>query len=219
MAEENALVKRIASVVGHELRNPLAVISNSAYFIKTKLGQDGKLDPKVEKHLGIMTAEIGRVDKMIGDIHRVSKPVEPVLRKQALRPIVEAALAALQLPDKIKVKKEFPKTEVEAEADEALLRDALKRLLDNAVEAMGESGTLTVTLSTVKKEACIAVKDAGPGVKPEFMALLFEPFATTKPRNLGLGLSTAKKIAAAHKGRVEGKSTPAGCVFSLYLPQ
>ena len=217
--EQSALIKRIASVVGHELRNPLAVINNSAYFLKTKLGQGGSLDPKVEKHLGIVVSEIGRADRLIGDILAYSRALEPKPVRLALNGVVETAAAALAVPEKVKLKKELSKDEPETSADEALLRDALRRLLENAVDAMPEGGTLTVATTAVKKEVVVTISDTGAGVKPEFLPLLFQPFATTKPRGLGLGLAMVRKIVGAHKGRVEGKNASgAGAVFTLTLP-
>jgi signal transduction histidine kinase len=217
--DQIALIRRIASVVGHELRKPMAVINNSAYFIKTKLGQDGKLDPKVEKHLGIVGSEIARADRLIGDILTYSRVMEAKPQKMAVNLIVEAALAAVTLPQTVKIKKEFSKDKPEALVDEKLFQDAVRRLLENAVDAMPQGGALTVSTAAAKKEVVVSVKDSGTGMKTEFMPLLFQPFSTTKPRGLGLGLAMVHKIMTAHKGRAEGKSSSGGAVFSLYLPQ
>lgn len=218
--EQLDLIRRIASVVGHELRNPLAVINNSAYFLKTKLGQDGRLDPKIEKHLGIVVGEIGRVDGMIADILTYSRPME--VKSTSAIPVnalVEARLAATAVPEKIKVEKKLAKDAPDVKGDEKLLSDALRRLIDNALEAMGDGGTLTVSTRKEKALAVIEVSDTGPGLKPEAKALLFQPFGTTKPRGLGLGLAMAKKIAEAHGGKAEGGTgSKGGCVFRLLLP-
>jgi len=213
------LIRRIAAVVGHELRNPLAVINNSAYFLKTKLGQDGRLDPKVEKHLGIVVSEIGRADRMIADILTYSRAMEVKGAPLPINAIVEARLAATPLSDKIKLKKNLAKDAGDVNGDEKLLSDALSRFLDNAIEAMGEGGTLTVATRKEKKSVVIEVSDTGPGLKVEAKALLFQPFGTTKPRGLGLGLAMVKKIAEAHGGKAEGGAGPkGGCVFRLILP-
>jgi signal transduction histidine kinase len=217
--DQIALIRRIASVVGHELRNPMAVINNSAYFIKTKLGQDGRLDPKVEKHLGIVGSEIARADRLIGDILAYSRAMEAKPHKLPVNPIIEAALSALTFPETVKVKKELSKDKPEALADENLFQDAVRRLLENAVDAMAQGGTLTVSTAVVKREVCVTVRDSGGGIKVDFLPLLFKPFSTTKPRGLGLGLAMVEKIITAHKGRAEGKSIPGGAVFSVYLPQ
>ncbi len=217
--DQMGLIRRIASVVGHELRNPLAVINNSAYFLKTKLGQDGRLDPKVEKHLGIVVSEIGRADGLIADILAYSRPLEIKGSALPINPVVEARLAATALPDKIKLKKALAKDAGDVVADEKLLSDALRRLVENAIEAMGEDGTLTVSSRREKSKVVVEVADTGPGLKPEAKPLLFQPFGTTKPRGLGLGLAMAKKIAEAHGGVAEGGDAPkGGCVFRLVLP-
>lgn len=212
------LIRRIASVVGHELRNPLAVINNSAYFLKTKLGQAGALDPKVEKHLGIVVSEIQRTDKMIADILTYSRPMQMGASTVALGAIVEAQLAAMAMPSTVKVVKKLDK-DVFAVGDEKLFGDAVRRFLDNAVEAMPEGGTLSVTVGKDKGSAFVEVKDTGTGIKPEVLAELFEPFRTGKPRGLGLGLALARKVALAHKGKVEGENLKGGGArFRLAVP-
>jgi signal transduction histidine kinase len=217
--EQLKLIRRIASVVGHELRNPLAVINNSAYFLKTKLGQDGRLDPKVEKHLGIVVSEIGRVDGMIADILTYSRPMEVKGSPIPVNALVEAKLAATALPDKIKLKKALAKDAGDVNGDEKLLADALRRYLDNAIEVLDQGGTITVSTAKEKKNVVIEVTDTGAGLKPEAKDLLFQPFGTTKPRGLGLGLAMAKKIAEAHGGKAEGGAAPkGGCAFRLVLP-
>lgn len=219
MDKQLELIRRIASIVGHEVRNPLAVINNSVYFLKTKLGQDGRLDPKVEKHLGIVASEIQRADRMIADILAFSRPIEATISPVALAPIVEAAVAALAAPAAVTVEKKIPKGGVEALGDEKRLGDALRRLLDNAVEALPAGGVVTVSVSREKGFACVEVRDTGAGIKREVLAELFEPFRTGKPRGLGLGLAMVRKIAEAQKGRVEGGNLKeGGARFRLLIP-
>ena len=218
--EQYELIRRIASVVGHELRNPLAVINNSAYFVKTKLGSAAEKDPKVEKHLGIIASEIARADRLIADMMRFSRPLEVKLAPTGLGAVVEAALKDCAIPNGVKVKREKPKAEVPVKADAAALADALRRILDNAVEAAGAAGTVTVSWGTRGGGAFVEVRDTGPGIKPEALASVLHPFFTTKPRGLGLGLAVAEKIAAAHAGRVEAKNIPGGgAALTVTLPK
>ena len=212
------LIRRIASIVGHEFRNPLAVINNSAYFLKTKLGQGGKLDPKVEKHLGIVTSEVLRTDKMIADILTYSRPMDVKSGAVSLGDLVEAQLAALAVPDSVKIEKKLAK-KVDVSGDEKMLGDAVRRLLDNAVEALLTGGTITVSVYSEKGFGVVEVRDTGPGVKLELLPELFGPFRTGKPRGLGLSLAITRKIAEAHKGRAEGGNLKeGGARFRLLVP-
>lgn len=211
------LIRRIASVVGHEMRNPLAVIKNSSYFVKAKLSQTS-IDPKVEKHLGIIESEITRADALISDILAYSRALELKPAPTALAALAEAALADLALPAGVKLKKDLSSKAPTVSVDAAALKNAVRRILDNALDAMNGQGTLTLTASAAKGWARLEVRDTGPGIKPEALGSIFEPFYTTKPRGLGLGLSIARKAVSAHQGRLEVESSPKGTVFTLLLP-
>jgi signal transduction histidine kinase len=219
--EQDELIRRIASVVGHELRNPLAVINNSAYFVKTKLGAAAQSDPKVEKHLGIIASEIARADRLIADMLRFSRPLELKLAPIGLTEVVSGALQDCAAPAGVKIKREKPKSEVTVQADAAALAEAVRRILENAVAAAGASGTVTVSWGARPKGgAFVEVRDTGPGIKPEDLPQVLRPFFTTKPRGLGLGLAVADKIAAAHGGRVEARNIPGGgAAVTVTLPQ
>jgi signal transduction histidine kinase len=218
--EQHELIRRIASVVGHELRNPLAVINNSAYFVKTKLGASAGRDQKVEKHLGIIASEIARADRLIADMLRFSRPLEVKLAPAGLGAAVETALQDCSVPDGVKIKREKPKSEVMVQADAAALAEAVRRVLDNAVEAAGAGGTVTISWGARGHDAFIEIRDSGAGIKPEDLARVLHPFFTTKPRGLGLGLAMAEKIAMAHGGHVEAKNIPGGgAALTVTLPK
>jgi signal transduction histidine kinase len=217
-ASQTDLIRRISSVVGHELRNPLAALNNSAYFVKAKLSAVGSLDPKVEKHLGIMASEIGRADRMIADMLTYSRALELSRVKTDLVAAARSTVETADRPAGVKIAFKAPKNSVEADVDAARLVEALRRLIDNAVEACGEKGAVTVSVGKEKGGAVIEVRDTGGGVKPELLPHLFEPFWTGKPRGLGLGLALARKIVEAHGGRVEGINEAGGARFRLSVP-
>ena len=216
--QQRALIGRIASVVGHELRNPLAVINNSAYFVRAKLGASG-LDPKVEKHLKIIESEIARADRLISDILSYSRPCEPMPESRPLDEIVAESLEDCAAPAGGKVEFKPGAKGAAVKADPKLLGDALKRLLDNAFDAMDGKGAVKVATGTDKAGVFVSVSDAGTGVDAKVKDSLFEPFVTTKPRGLGLGLSLAKKVLEAQGGTADYSSGPKGSTFRLVLPK
>jgi len=106
-------------------------------------------------------------------------------------------------------------------ADKIQIQQVLLNLIRNAVEAMQEVTTRHLTLSTQLLDAStaeIAVTDTGPGLAPEVLAKLFQPFVTTKAHGMGVGLSISRTIVEAHGGRLFAEPNPGGgTVFRLTL--
>jgi signal transduction histidine kinase len=217
-AEQAALIRRVAGVVGHELRNPMAVINNSAYFVRAKLGGTS-LDPKVEKHLKIIESEIARADRLISDILAYSRPCEPMKETRALDEIVEAGLKAYAAPEGAKVDFKPGAKDAAVKVDSKLVGEALKCLLDNAFDAMGGKGAAKVATGAGKEGVWVSVTDSGAGVDMKIKGSLFEPFVTTKPRGLGLGLALAKKLLEAQGGSADYQPGAKGSTFRLILPK
>jgi signal transduction histidine kinase len=216
--EQGALIRRIASVVGHELRNPMAVINNSAYFVRAKLGA-ANLDPKVEKHLKIIESEIARADGLITDILTYARVCEPMKESRQIDAIVETTLASYAAPEGCKADFKSGAKGAAVSADPKLVGEALKRLLDNAFAAMDEKGGAKVATGIGKEGVWISVTDTGAGVDAKIKGSLFEPFVTTKPRGLGLGLALSKKVLEAQGGSVEYQPGAKGSTFRLILPK
>jgi signal transduction histidine kinase len=104
--------------------------------------------------------------------------------------------------------------------DEAKITRAIHNLARNAIEAMGDGGTLTITVSQDPGMLVISVADTGPGIPPEVEERLFQSFVTSgKAQGTGLGLAIVKKIADDHEGTIAAKSTPVGTSFTLRIPQ
>lgn len=218
-SKEEDLIRRIASVIGHEFRNPLAVLNNSLYFVKSKIDNES-LDPKVKKHLGFLSSEILTLDRMISRTLAFSRVLEPKFKTASLQSVVENALSDWTLPSKLKIRQKPAKLVAEACVDASLLSVALKNIIQNAIDAMGGEGEIFLTGAEKSGEVSLEISDSGPGLKAEDLTRLFEPFATSKSRGLGLGLAEAKKIVLAHQGRIEGSNKPAGgASFKIFLPK
>lgn len=214
---EQELLRRAASVIGHDLRNPLAVINNSAYFVRAKMGQT-KLDPKVEKHLKIIESEIARADKLIADMLTFSRPYEPAAETVPLDSVVGDAVESYTAPEGGKVDLKLGAKGVNGKFDGKAIGDAVKRLLDNAFAAQDEKGTVKVATAAGKDGLVISVADSGKGVDPKIAEVMFEAFMTTKPKGMGLGLALARKYLEGNGGSVAYETSPKGSTFRLLLP-
>ncbi len=215
---EQELLRRAASVIGHDLRNPLAVINNSAYFVRAKLGQ-AKLDPKVEKHLKIIESEISRADKLLADMLTFSRPYEPAAETMPLDSIVSDTVENFPKPEGGKIDLKLGAKGAVAKFDGKAVGDALKRLIDNAFAAQDEKGTVKVSTSAGKDGLTIAVVDAGKGVDAKIIGVMYEAFMTTKPKGMGLGLALARKYLEGNGGVVTHETGPKGSTFKLTLPK
>jgi signal transduction histidine kinase len=218
--ERLAALGQLAGGVGHELRNPLGVISNAIYILGETLPQ---ADEKAREYLGIITDELHRAEKIITDLLDFARI--RVSEKQAisLGNMISEALARFKAPDKVKVKVEMAEDLPKAFADPGQMSQVLGNLLLNAYQAMPEGGEVKLTgnLKENNGQPCLAleVEDSGCGISSENMAKLFEPLFTTKPRGIGLGLPTSKTLVEGNGGEIEVSSLLGkGSVFTIYLP-
>jgi two-component system, NtrC family, sensor kinase len=221
---EEAALARIAPIISHEIRNPLAVMGNSAYFIKTKLGSAEGADPKVLKHLGIIESEIRRANDVIGEILGYARMPAAAPGAQRLNGLVQEGARGLEPAAPASLKLELSAKDPKVLADGELTKQCIRHLVRNAVEALAPGPTtpaepvITVVTGTAGSEAFVEVSDNGPGLPDEAVKSLFTPFNTTKPRGVGLGLAYARKALERQKGRIERLESEKGCRFRVTLP-
>ena len=217
--ERLAAIGQMASVVGHEIRNPLAVINNSVYFIKTKLGTNSALDPKIAKHISIVESEIQQANGIINEILGFARSKELNQRNQFLNPFMEDLLSSYPFAPNIKVIKELAAGNPVVNIDSDEMKQALRNLIGNGVEVMPNGGAIKIVAETMRDSVRIDISDSGPGIPKDVIDKIFTPFFTTKARGTGLGLAVVRKVMDRHKGRVEVMSEVGkGTVFKLYLP-
>ncbi|MBU6996223.1 MAG: PAS domain S-box protein [Theionarchaea archaeon] len=212
-----AVLGQLASIVGHELRNPLGVIGNSTYFLKMKLQ---RADDIVIKHLGIIDQNVERASTIIEELLGFSRTRKPRNVPTNINMLVRDALTSLRIPDTIQVKYDLDETVPLVEADPEHLRRVFINLLTNAVQAMAEGGTLTLKTGCTE-DITIAIQDTGQGIPEEYSTRIFEPLFTTRARGIGLGLVIAKNIIEEHNGTITvvsnvGEGTL--CMVKLPLP-
>ncbi|OGR99478.1 MAG: hypothetical protein A2V88_04560 [Elusimicrobia bacterium RBG_16_66_12] len=220
--ERLAAIGQMASVVGHEIRNPLAVINNSIYFIKTKLATAGEPDPKIAKHIKIIESEIQQANGIINEILTYSRQRELKCERVQLNAWLEELLSVYPLAPHIQLEKILARVDVPVDIDTTEMQQAVRNLIGNAVEVMPAPKGGKLTVRTYMPEpgwAAIDVGDSGAGIPQDVLDKIFAPFFTTKARGTGLGLAVVRKVVDRHKGRVDVESrVGAGTTFKLILP-
>lgn len=220
--ERLAAIGQMASVVGHEIRNPLAVINNSIYFIKTKLGTGGEPDVKITKHIKIIESEIQQANGIINEILTYSRQRELQLEKVRINDWLEELLSVYPFPPHIQVDKLFDPANPHVEIDKTEMQQAVRNLVGNGIEVMPapKGGKITIR-STIPEAGWVRVDiaDAGSGIPQDVLDKIFAPFFTTKARGTGLGLAVVRKVVDHHKGKVDVESTVGvGTTFKLFIP-
>jgi two-component system sensor histidine kinase HydH len=218
-----ASLGRLAAGVAHEVRNPLSSLKGFAQFFRTKF----KPGSEEERYSDIMIEEVERLDRVVQELLEFARPVAPDRKPTPPATIVDEALALVSEDAqfrRVAVEKKLAEGLPDVLVDPMQIRSALLNVLLNALEAMGDGGTLTIeTAATGSAEGpptvTLSVTDTGEGMSAEEVGKLFEPFYTTKPRGTGLGLTVVSRVVEQNGGRVSVKSARGeGTTFSLVLP-
>jgi signal transduction histidine kinase len=205
---------QVVASIGHELRNPLGVAESSVFLLEKRVGTD----PGARKHLHRISEQISVANGIVSallDLVR-DRPMDP--QPLALADVVAGAVDLVPRPEGVTVEVR-PLEGLRVMGDAAQLRQVFVNLVQNAVEACGDGGRVTVAASKVDDKVEVSVEDTGHGLDASVKARLFEPLITTKPKGVGLGLALVKRIAERHRGTI-GHVTPprGGARFVLTLP-
>jgi two-component system sensor histidine kinase PilS (NtrC family) len=225
-AERLAAIGRMAAGIAHEIRNPLASLSGSIQILSADL--DPLLDQSGKRLINIITRETDRLNRIITQFLLYTSPPRPRPSVVDAGRIIHETATLLESDPRVKGKMSIRvsvQPEVFVEVDEAQFRQALWNLCVNAIDAMNDSGTLTVSAGRDgppkdgRPMAWIVIEDTGEGIPPENLDKIFEPFFTTKGGGTGLGLPLAHKTIESHGGKIEAWSEPdRGTRFIVTLP-
>ncbi len=214
-SERLAAIGQMASIISHEIRNPLAVISNATRLIKTI---EPPSNPKLIKQFSIIESEIKQANGIISEVLGFARSRDMILSVIDLNSYLHEIVLSFPAPCDIHIKEELDPESARLKIDTEEMKQALRNIISNACEAMQGKGTVALMSKVGRRAVGIYVRDEGPGISPDLKDKIFSPFFTTKARGTGLGLAVVGKAIARHKGKIfihseEGKGT----VFGIYL--
>jgi signal transduction histidine kinase len=214
--EKLAMLGQLASGVGHELRNPLGVMTNAVYYLDMV---QPDAPPDVKEYHGVLRAQIGLAERIVGDLLDFSRVRPPQREVVAIADVVAAQRARLAPPEDVTVRIDVPDDLPRVSLDSVQIGQVIFNLLVNATQALdGRGGTITVGCTADTRHLRLSVADDGPGVPAELRAKIFEPLFTTKARGIGLGLAVSRSLAEAHGGSLVLDEAGPGTRFVLTLP-
>lgn len=216
-----AEVGALAAGIAHELRNGIKPISGSVECLQREL----KLDGENAELMDLIAAECGRLNRFVTDLLSYAREREIVKEEVDIRALLADVAESLRLDSRCAPGMRFvfdapADGDISVHADREQLRQVWINLAINALEAMGERGTLTVRWrSSSEERVVVEFMDDGPGIPAEDLRRVGEPFFTTKRGGTGLGLAIAQRIVERHGGTLEIESQPGrGTCARVALP-
>jgi signal transduction histidine kinase len=236
-----AAVGNLAAGVAHEIRNPLNAISIGLQRLRKEFPPaESEAQAEYVGFTEIMQAEVGRLNAIVDRFLTLARPSRLTLTEEPLVPVLEELLTLLvpqASAQAIRVVTDLSLKEARVRMNRQQLTQAFMNLLLNAIQAMPSGGTLTLQAAMLPADrvgaiggqregptlprpvARVAISDTGPGIPPEHLDRIFEPYFTTKEGGTGLGLALAHKIIQEHDGRIDVEAqVGSGATFVVVLP-
>ena len=218
-----AVIGELATMIGHDMRNPLQVITNLHYLFGRKIATMPLNDAEILTKYGIpeIFSKIGRetqyLNKIVSDLQDYAREVRLNITPVDPGSFLTELLGSIQIPGNIQVEKRFQEG-IKVPVDPVLLRRVLENLIINAIQAMEKGGRLTLMTNQEHDLIKITVSDTGTGIAADAQSRIFEPLFTTKSKGTGLGLAVSKRLIEAHGGSITLKETSQeGSTFEVNL--
>ncbi|NPV03230.1 MAG: PAS domain S-box protein [Syntrophaceae bacterium] len=219
-----AFIGQMAAGLAHELRTPLQSISGSIQILR----RDLKLEPTDERLMQVILRGKDQMESLVRNFllmaraNRGSRSVTDIGR--LVEDVTESLTVGADWNPRVELRKELGQG-LKVMGDPAEIRQVLWNLMINAIQAMPEGGTLTVTAAPEGENGSsravrVEIGDSGSGIAPDQLEKIWEPFYTTKERGSGLGLAIVRRIVESHGGSVEVQSEVSrGTRFAVRFPR
>jgi len=229
-ANRVATMGQLTSSIAHEVNQPITAAVTYALAARRWLSAEPPNFREVDDALSLIVKEGNRAGEVVERIRALVKKVPA--RKDAVA-IDDAILEVIALTrtevanNSVSVRTQFAEGLPRVQGDRVQLQQVMLNLIVNAIQSMSgvegvEDGNRELHISTMSIEpegVCVAVRDTGHGLRPESLPRLFEPFYTTKPDGMGMGLSICRSIIEAHGGRLWAtRCEPRGALFQFTVP-
>ncbi|MHA1917172.1 MAG: sensor histidine kinase [Candidatus Ranarchaeia archaeon] len=221
-AEKMAAIGEVAATVGHDLKNPIQLISYNLYLANEHLDRipnSNKIKTKVVKNLESIEKQLGYINRILTEVQNYTLKPNPKFQLIKIDQIMKDIFESMQIPENIQFNFKIPINFPSIFIDPVLIKRCLINLLSNSIEAIQGDGKITVEVESIGDDFTLKVIDTGFGIPKSKLKNIFNPFYTTKLNGHGFGLFGVKRIIKAHFGKITVDSQEnLGTIFSIRLP-
>jgi two-component system sensor histidine kinase HydH len=212
-----AALGQLSAGLAHELRNPLGTIKASAELLQRNVSVENDVAREVA---GFIASEVDRTNSLVTRFLQFARPLKLRRDNADLTHTLDRAIAQVEREAKgAVIYKNYAPEIAPFPFDAELLERVFYNLILNAVQASPAGGMVSVKTRAAGGDVEISVIDRGVGIEPQQRDSIFNPFFTTKPEGVGLGLAIVSKIVDEHGGKITVESEPGkGSVFHVCLP-
>jgi signal transduction histidine kinase len=212
-----AALGQLSAGLAHELRNPLGTIRGSSEMLNRSVAAENEVAREVA---GFISTEVDRANSLITRFLQFARPLEIRPERADLDQMLDRAVAQVEREAPgVAIYRNYAPEIPPFSFDSELMERVFYNLVLNAAQASPPGGAVTVKTRAAGAVAEIAVIDRGAGIEPKLLETIFNPFFTTKPEGVGLGLAIVSKIVDEHGGKITVESEPGkGSVFRVLLP-
>lgn len=208
--EKMTAIGNLSARISHDLRNTLTVLKSEVSIMSIQ-----NQDENMNKRLQRLMRSIDKMDHQIGGVLDFVRERPLKTEKFSSNVLIKQALEDIIVPDGIKIT--IPIQDMSITGDLAQLEIVLSNIVINAIHAIGDSGTITISIEDKPDASVISITDSGPGIPEKYISKIFEPLFTTKQRGTGLGLASCYTIVKSHGGEIWVKNNPT--TFTILLPK
>ena len=211
--EKITAVGTMASRLAHDLKNPLSVILMVSENLSEKL--DSQMDESMKRKCMMLKQATHDISRLIEDTLSFVRTTSLNLSEHSLKELLNNSLHNLDVPDSIFIT--LPENDISVFCDGEKLKAVFANLILNSVQALENSGNITISAKDEPSKIIIEIMDSGKGIPEDLLPKIFEPLFTTKTSGTGLGLGICKNIVEQHKGKLSFKNNPT--TFIIELPK
>ncbi len=209
-ADKLAALGTLAAGVAHEVKNPLHALTLNLHLLEKTLGTGESSSAEAREYCAILRSEVQRIHRIVENFLRFSKPSIPEVKPLELHVLLERVLSLLAFEagdHSVTIETAFDPALTTVPGDEGQLSQVFLNLGINALQAMPDGGALVVRTRLDRGWAEVAVEDSGQGIEADILPHIFDPYFTTRPRGVGLGLAIAHRIVEGHQGTTDVETT------------